>query len=363
MDVCSSETATMLSAFDNDFSKKEEYTNVMDFLNSLSLAHWTACLTALLLLCSFLNYRGRILKFENKKRNSRSGRLLSVSSVLMMLICCILKQMSSFTTPNHVSGVRILIFLLVMLIFYLSFYLTAMIKTEAVVYEKPIVVDTYRDLLESDRRPVWLTFAQDLRFFKHAAKGSMEQRIIERAEEMGMNESLISSLDECWNRADLVANGQAVLMTSGSNSRDMAALSCGYTRSQRKYLNASTWVTSDPDAREMIGIHVGRRHFVPDSQIELIEKRLRWLFQHSVATYAERQYTNTLTPNEGMLAEMEECNCNHIVYPHLEIDPLPVHHYRFLFLTFISIISMATVVQAIEWCSGTAKSPHLLTKK
>ena len=356
MDVNNVDRDTMLSFYDSSFSGKRKTTDVLVFWKSFSPAVWLIFSAFVIFLACMLFARGvmhdHVRWIRGKKR---SKRLLSVRQIRKLLTGCLLKQLSSFMIARNVSGASFITMLLLMLACYSFFYLTSMIKTEAVVFKNPFVISTYTDLLQSGVRPIWASNLDGERFFPHPSL--MEQQVMERVEEMGIEKSRMRDEDQVFGHIPAVVRGEEVILTYGSHARNLAKVLCFHLRSNAIHSNRNAWVKNDPQTAENIWIHVARRHFVSESRFRLIQERLHMNFEHSLVTYLGVQNVVTNLPfyqelhrtsPDNIHSKLQECLCNQIIFPDHDVIPLTIHHYRHMFLMLASVLTMITMLHLAQ---------------
>ena len=352
--VTSVDKDTLLSFYDNSFVGKA--TDVLDFVGSFPPALWLIFSAFILLLGCMLFARGVIHEHSRWiTRRQKSKRLLSVREIRKLLTGCLLRQMGSFTVARNVRGASFITMLLVMLVYYSSFYLTSMIKTEAVVFRDPFVINTYTDLLESGLRPIWAPALEGERFFP--LPSPLEQQVYEQIEKMGIEKSRMRDLDQVYGHIPAVVGGDEVILTFGNHARHLAMVLCFHLRSKAIHPNQNAWVKSDPTAVEKIWIAVVRRHYVRESTVRLIQKRSHWIYESSLVTYVGQQNVVTILPlyqeqqrlsTANIHSQLQQCLLNRIMFPDHDLAPLSLNHYRPLFRMLAAVLTVITIMHLLQ---------------
>ena len=83
--------------------------------------------------------------------------------------------------------------LLTLTTFYATFYLTAMIKTDMVVFKRPETIESLTQLLHSDRHALWAELLDDSDSFRFADPKSTQGKLWSKACKRGLNESIIGT--------------------------------------------------------------------------------------------------------------------------------------------------------------------------
>ena len=136
-----------------------------------------------------------ILQNLCRSRNKVTRRKIKKSCHLSfpLLISSILKHHSSSSNIRQRGlTMKLLCFLLVLYGFLIGFYFCSMIKTEMVVQEAPIVIQTYADILSRPEiRPYWYTAHKIHEQFRSADPESKAGKIWAKAKFMNLSSSLL----------------------------------------------------------------------------------------------------------------------------------------------------------------------------
>ena len=317
-------------------------TNVMDFPRSFSISLWLLIATTMMVFAMLFSTRRRIHKWNT----GEDAELLGAGNIIRILLGKSLKRMDSFTTPDHVRIVRFLSFLLTVFSFLILFYLTSMIKTDAVTYKKPLVIDDYYDLVASGRRPIWFKSGPDLIHFRSAPDGSTERRLLLHAQRMGMDESLIVP-DQAGTRRLLqgILSFEYVLVATEMSIDSRFTMLC-IMESTCRTSYASTWRKYVPDVRELVvGFIVN--HLMPKKTLNHLRSNINRMFQQQIDLH-EMDRAPLLKYSMTKPSFVYQCLSNQIEYPDIDLHTLNHYHYRYLFLIMILVPMLAAVVFLIE---------------
>ena len=189
-------------------------TSVLDFVDGFTADAWLLTASTLLLLAVLLPFAAQMdCKWIRQRRMRRHRRIKT--SEMLLATACILKQSGSFGMPSPLVRLRRLLILMTVACFFLSFYLTSMIKTTAVVYRKPSVIDTLQDFLDSDVRPVLLGSDNTYHLMRQSPKGSIGLTAYKAATRMGLAKSL-AYMSTLSTHMDAVRRQKEVVMAGGS---------------------------------------------------------------------------------------------------------------------------------------------------
>jgi hypothetical protein len=135
------------------------------------------------------------LKDQVKWIMRTASRKNVLAKTLRTFFSVIIKQHGNVPELPDKRSIVTIFFWLDLFIFFASFYLTGLIKTDMVVVELPYVVDSYAEVLNviHERRPIWAAVTNDVDEFRDAKPGSNARKIYEYAEKMGINDSLQGS--------------------------------------------------------------------------------------------------------------------------------------------------------------------------
>ena len=300
-------------------------THVLDMFLAMSAETWfllIVLLTALLMLMS--------ARLRMTGRGRKESRRVAVKA----LVACLLKQLSSASLPQETS-VSMIFTIMLQLTFYSGFFLTSMIKTEVVVVHPPVTVKSYQELVDLGRRPLWLEPMPDRLVFQESSSGSMEQAIWRKANDMGLNESLITAdMSSALTKLLDAANCKSVLLTMKATADTVARVVCMVSRFAQSYETMKPPIATDPEFatdRLVVNVH---NHLLHNTIARHIHRQRQRVFQADLIMSSFRFFDyrllvwDTLSLKSSKAsAAVDDC-CNNVVdVPHFDMETVPVVHY------------------------------------
>ena len=362
----------ILSGYDRRKEGDKKATHVMDMIFAFSPTLWILVIMTFALLFVLLFMSMRIKIWNQSIRRARRRRLgISrpcarkqmvqrtgiLSTVTRAVVSSLLKQSSA--TPPSISGygpLNLLFTMMTLLSFYSGYYLTSMIKTEMVVVEKPITVESYEDVLRMGKWPVWLASFTDMVTFQNAADGSLEQEIWNKAIALGINESLIQMTPDSFiNHGMRLAKKETVaFMSQFLGERAFPYCTCVVSRASNISTNTNFLFRQDESAKETLRFSI-ENHVIERQVSRRVSYRIQKIFEAGLKNAALRYIDPApafgLTNVDQHFRAIRECCSNVVMMPEAELHPVPPHHYLSLALTAAALLCSAVVVLAIELLS------------
>lgn len=264
----------------------------------------------------------------------------------------IVNQHGSLSMPD-IPSVSFFYTLLTMFGFFIGFYLTSMIKTEMVVVDPPITVESYDDLIRSGKRPVWSGVETTRNLFEFADEGSKEREIWKIAERVGLNQSIVNLGDResrLKHEEDLNDEKEVALLKPFNGRNVMSYTACALSRSRGVNKHRNPLFRHDEGAKEILQGHVFN-HRTDASVVSYINNRLQLLFEAHLLDKAS-EFVD-LSPVFGSYtyekySEIAECYSNVVTTPHPEFTSVSPVHYVSLFYLMTGLLSIATVLLLCE---------------
>ena len=190
----------------------------------------------------------------------------------------ILKQAGSLPLPLSLQLMPSLLLLQQVSMFFLTFYLTSMIKTESVTYGQPDLVDSIDDMMRLGVRPI--VADGFFHVFKHTPDGSMLKRFTEAAELVGMDQTLVTRETQ-QEHEEGVVNGTEVMIEYESMILPQMIKICTYLRqTPGNYSKQYVWISHESDT---LGIKmIPMRRSLDKYAQAIIVHRLNWISQHQL---------------------------------------------------------------------------------
>jgi hypothetical protein len=185
---------------------------------------------------------------------------------------------------------RIVFLLMDLFLFYCIFYLTSLIKTDMVVVKPPVLIQSYQDILDSGVRPLWFAIADDAKEFHQAKQGSLEKRIWQQAEGMGLNDSLVqSSFKNIIPHAMRIAGMKEVLLVPQQMGQQIFTCNaCAFSRSKGIMTDVNSLYRSDPETREKLSANIENHLFVKSEASNHVNHRNQLIFEADLLSASRR---------------------------------------------------------------------------
>jgi hypothetical protein len=350
----------MLSAYEKpDISKHFTKTHVLDMVCGFSPMVWIVLLGLLVLILAVQVFA------LNKRRKKRKRYKKTIARSYRILIGCILDQHSSIgARVRRTFTSRLLYSCATFLCFYSSYYLTSMIKTEMVIVKPPFTIESYDELIQSNRRPLWIKVYDDYTYFSNAAQGSKEQRIWEIAVEKGINESIVpADLKLVIIHAERIGEQEEVFLLNrylGSKSLPHA---CAFSRSKAIMTHMYPIFRYDSSAKEILR-GTFQNILIKDKAAKVIHKNTQRIFQSQLMEASSRFFSLGVlldSSSEEMYSAIRECSCNVILIPTPELRAVFIRHYVSLFILTLCLIILCHAVLIYE--RSSYKSVELKTER
>ena len=226
---------------------------------------------------------------------------------------------------------KFLILMIILLGFYVNFYVTAIIKKDAVNLKRPVTIESYDDIISSNVRPVFRKKYRDNIPFKKAGKETKRGLIWQKAVEMGIEKSVVQSID-----VNEFSAGQSVIFLSQRTETPFMGL---ITACKRRRVSGAVLLPIfrfDESESESLAFVVNSAH---------LDKK----FAHALHIAYEKLLEAGLSGiNQRMLDGMMEmkledkvCTDNRIVMPDAGFSPIRVPQIRLLSFASIATLSFA----------------------
>ena len=344
--------STLIGSVYDSGSESKAATQVLDFLSAYSDDHWFLTLISLfalvllLLVCKITAIRKPLTLKRITRRATR---------VALFTVACIVKQHTSCSCVKLTRPLSHWIYLgLTMHTFFSGYFLTSMIKTEAVVVKPPATYDSYADLLAHDVLPIWVREMDDQRTFRDAKPGTNEREIWMQAEERGINRSLLSlkevggDLSLVVPRLMAVANRSAVGLSNWISTNVAVSNGCAFSREQQLYTQVMAYVRQDPDAVEVLRVVLGSAVAAPSLRRRVTRTYARLFESHLLMPTMLRSLSFSVAKPTGHASEVQECMANVIVMPDHTFLTVPVPHFFDLLTVCTYLVALAAFLLLTE---------------
>ena len=220
-----------------------------------------------------------------------------------------------------------------------------MIKTDMVVVKQPITVTTYDEVIQSGRRPAWLTFLTEKSQFEYASIGSKEKRIWDIAVSKGLNESFLqSTLDSVITHASDVARLKEVVFLNRVTAEKFTSCACAFSRTKNFLTHVNVLYRHNPSSAETFRGNIDN-HLVLSQVSKKRNKRIQWTFEAALLDVAFNRFTDlsfVVPPAEAdkYFRSIDECSSNVVTIPYPELRPVNLFHYPFSLRNDINSVTL-----------------------
>lgn len=174
--------------------------DIMHTIGDVSLGVWTSCLVLGFMISILMTVV--ITAIRSCRKNAIRPSVKTVLRLFERTTTAVFKhQIKLFVKQSADDGYglkrfpfKFMVFAVILLAFYSSFFVTAIIKTSASTLQPPKTVETYDDIINSVQvRPMWDKKTGGEYEFKDAGLGTKKRLIWEKAFRMGINKSYVGS--------------------------------------------------------------------------------------------------------------------------------------------------------------------------
>ena len=349
--VMTSKMHTMTSTYDTEFVFKKQ--ELMNTINGISISVWFALMAHILLTSIVMasgivlirtTYRRRVpvtmksLATEIRKMANRSSK-----HFFKLLV----KQSGDDEYGLRMIPFKMIILLTIILGFYTTLFMTAIIKTDAVTVEKPVTIETFDDFLDSNRRPFFFSKTGDYIAFRDAKPGTKKRQIWEKAVMMGVQKSVAPDID-------LKEFFDGNLVDFGYHTHDDSSLTLAcklFRELETKWKPLKRFETSDSEIQDAIF----RSGHMSVSMSRAIDK----MFQKGMeAGYLSMERSN-LEKLMGVSLN-DDCLENRVVLPNPGFSPISYPQIKLLIgVCTVAVGSAAVMILCevmISFCKRIRKS-------
>ena len=330
----------------------EKTTRVLDFLNAYTFQHWLFTISFMIFMyvIIMMQMSGR----RKRKYNLKERIMKSFRDANSIAVSCILNQHGSCGNVRMQPMTNWIYTFMTLLGFFTGYFLTSMIKTEMVVREPPPIFQSYQDILDNEVTPMWDTETYSHRLFQDAVPGSVENRIWQRANERGINESVISAshiVGEPITGMQLFlefAHRERVALLARLITQILETTACALMRSTGTLNEVNLFARTDADAAEFLRVMLGSAS-VRDDIRKLVSRKMNRKFEMGTwVHYVLHRFSFMVASNEGHVVEVEECSGNTIVVPDYDMESVMLFHYRDLFLLCFILLMISVLIGMVE---------------
>lgn len=321
-------------------------THVLDMVFAFSTNVWLTLLALYIIKLSLLSAS---LIFLFKKKTAKKA-MMAISKSSKMLMACIMKQYSTCRLKSRKAGIRFLFLTASLLSFYAGYYLTSMIKTEMVVIKPPYTIESYAELIDSGRRPIWLNVHGSQYEFEHGIAGSEQRKIWEIALRMGIKDSLVSpTLQAVLPHAMAIAGLEQVLIIRSLFGSEALHHACAYSQTTGFRRDIYPIYRYDKSATETLrGIVMNDR--LASSVKRRINRKVNLIMQSDLldASFRFFDMSELYSGAERKFRAINLCCANVIFILHPDFKAVTRQHYLSLFVLVAGAISLSLPTFILE---------------
>lgn len=224
-----------------------------------------------------------------------------------------------------------------------------------VIVEPPVLMQSYEDVLGSDRRPVWTEISTDRNEFQEGKAGSPEKRIWERAKKMGLKDSLIgSSIGNLMKHAMLVAlMKEVVFMKKLFGERIAVQGSCAFSRTKEIMVHVNGLYRQDPNVKDKLNANIENHLFSNSRASKFVNQRRQLIFEADLLSASRRFMDLTsflqLDGVDQNYRAIEECCSDVVTIDQAKWYPVAFHHT----ISLLLLTSLCLAVSLIRLTSET----------
>ena len=331
-------------------------------------------LDALALIVNFFFLLGAIISFTfilehrcTRPQFTINGRRFNLRFVPWFILSFFVKQFPSF--PGNMTALKVLLTCcLLTFSYYVTFFYSAMIKTDMVTVKAPKVIASYQDIVDDPSIVPYIrhTFDEYVSF-KQAPSGSLKRQIWDRIVKMGVNKLVYNDDTDASNSDDDIdtpffnsrnpfMRTKAVIMAYGSMVDIVKYSSALHFKSLG---NRRGLCVSDPTESAKLSASVVNRLTKEDIS-KNYERRMRRFFEghfyHKFLENTGLQYAMLFADMTGLgkdISDAEEYANQRVVLPDPVLVKPNINYFIPLFILYLVLCVIQLILFLIErWVSN-----------
>lgn len=264
------------------------------------------------------------------------------------------KQFSATHFNARRTGTRLTVLLILVTVFLLHAFFNSMIKTELSVTKKPVIVESYADILDrEDVRSVWSNTMADFALFRDAPADSLMHKVWKDAfrKAAGNERRILWGFDSSPGEASMIFNeifDQTAVFVAGlvpmfGFRKNLCAMASNRAGDEPTLSHLSV----DPKSSERVLVF-GLNARINDHVHATIARRSIHLFEFGVTW----KNLDLMVPQvEPMDAErMRKCMADGLVQQPAVVVAPALSFYANLFIIFFGLLCLSLVVVLLEKC-------------
>ena len=353
--VITAERLGVLSAYrQTDPDRDSRHTDVMEVFTSPDSAFW-------LLLLAFSLSAILVMYVTIKLFYPPTSRLLAKCVLwwTSILFASLLRQRG--TSPRRLSKLTTMSAVLLVVavaVLLLPFHLTSMMQTTMVVYERPITVESFAQLRDSGRRPLWFSLFADSDEFRLAPPGSIKRWLWDRAvgDEKGVKESMVLPDESAVMHGFSVGHQKEALLIHELKADVVLRFACVYSRSHREMMDVNGMFKAEKDTSDR-KISLTTNSLTPADIVRHMSRRAQFISEaHLFEGCMRRIEFKDVAGLEHPVPEsprIDACTDGVIRPVEPDLRPVPPIHLKGLLVMCVIGMSLAAAVWVMEglfWC-------------
>lgn len=335
-------------------------TDVMDAFHGFTGRTWAAIVCMVVLFWIMMSLTMHVKesgkkkkKIKNEKnRNTKFPRKRLVSSLRRCFTLTwtnLLMQASSSGFNENISrkNFNFIFLLMILFVFMIRQYFSALIGTEMVVQEKPPTIQSYSDILQRNVRVVFLKQFNDHWEFERADKGSQAGKIWEQASRH--KKGSFFEFDTEALRL-LVAEGftqSLVFVTGKVYGRAFMTNFCSFAHMNS--IDYAMLYRKDAEAKQRLRGMVINSWFYNSKNVNIFLKRMKWNFEAAIETNALSKIEFSMFPDERRGSDpIRKCVANMVQVPDSQVRAPDLFHYKYLLYSVLALLVAASIVFSME---------------
>ena len=338
-----SDTMGFFSAYDPEISAKKQ--ELVHTLQNISPELWIWVLLLTLITSIAMAFGITVVTNITHKRASLKSASRYVykccSATFRLLFKLLLKKSGDDAFGMKRVFFKFMILLAILLAFYVNFYATAIIKTEAVTFQRPVTIENYDDIIEFDIRPIFPTQYRDYVPFKNAELGTKRHMIWEKAVKMGIEKSLVKQIDlnEMFAGRSVAFSEQRLYILPPI----LLMVLCKIYRDMDGSASHIPICRFDGSESEQLVFNVNSGHLNRHVSHALYRKR-----QSIIEAGFAQMDVKIADRGLGMKLEDEKCTDNRVIMPDAGFSPIRISQFRLLGFASIIALTFALLLFVVE---------------
>ena len=337
--VLLSKSFGLLSAYDTRImSKKQELIHTM---KGIPVEIWVIVLLLTLIASLIMTFGLIVMKRSRYKIGHILKSILNYwsrcgVSLFELLLKLMIKKSGDDQIGSKEFVFKLMVFMVILLAFYVNFFATVIIKTNAVTLDRPKTIESFDDLINSDARPVFRVTREEHMPFKNSEMGSKKRMIWNKAVNMGIEKSLAKKINYA-----AILDGKLVLIMTDNPQPIMMSIFCRMFRDLKShYCPIIRLEAGETDTLKMIM----KSSYMSKKLTLAVDKMYQRIFEAGYLSMERVQVkkVHRITPQD------DGCMSNRIVMPDPGFNSIGFLQMKILIVTFTTALVIAVFLLGLE---------------